>query len=52
MSVHHPRDLNVTENHRGSAIQSTTGVLFGLDISDWLFLLAGVGISAVILLFI
>jgi len=52
MSVDHAHDLNTTASDRGKRDQPTTGVLFGLRISDWLFLLAGVGISASIILFI
>jgi hypothetical protein len=52
MSVDQPRGLNVAENHRGNAISSDTGGLLGLRISDWLLLLAGVGIAAAILLLV
>ena len=49
MSVDHPRDLDVIDTVRENAIQSISGSFLGLRISDWLFLLAGVGIAAAIL---
>jgi len=50
MSVNYPRDLDLIESPRGNAIQSTIGSLLGFYISDWMILLAGVGIAAAIVL--
>jgi len=50
MSVDHPRRLDVIDSASENAVQSISGSLLGLRISDWMFLLAGVGIGAAILL--
>jgi len=50
MSVDRPCDIDVIDSARTKAIRSTANSLLGLHISDWMFLLAGVGIAAVILL--
>ena len=49
MSLHH-RGLTVAESQRRDAILPTTDSLLGLRIYDWMFLLAGVGVAAVIIL--
>jgi hypothetical protein len=50
MSVDHPRDLDVIEGPRGNAIQSITGSFLGLSMSDWILLVAGIGVAATVVL--
>jgi hypothetical protein len=50
MAVDRPNDLDVIDTPREDPMQSISGSLLGLHISDWMFLLAGVGIAAAILL--
>jgi len=50
MSVDHPRDLDVIESSRGNAIQSITSSFLGLSMSDWVLLMAGIGVAAAVVL--
>ena len=50
MPMDYPRASDLLEIPRANAIQSTAASLLGLYLSDWIFLLTGVGIAAAILL--
>jgi hypothetical protein len=52
MSVDQPRNVNVFEGPRETAIPSDAGSLLGLRASDWMLLFAGIAAAAAVILFV